>query len=163
VVATADIGQKRSSLPKPLGPLADALRDVVDGPDATYTALAFDPASTPVLAELLGHPDPFVRLMAARCLCDGGGERVRLAVPTLTALLGDARAHLRRRAAEVLETAGAFSRDAARPAVPALVRALGDEDKLVRVYAGEALRAIDPEAARWAGVEADEGTSDEQR
>ncbi len=55
---------------------------------------------------------------------------------------------VRRRAAEVLGSLGAE----AKAAAPALAETVKDPDEAVRRAAGEALKKIDPDAAKKAGV-----------
>jgi hypothetical protein len=70
------------------------------------------------------------------------------AVPTLIRALATPGVVARSRVAKALGTFGAK----AKPAVPALGKALKDEDVRVRQSAAEALHAIDPEAAARAGI-----------
>jgi HEAT repeat protein len=63
-------------------------------------------------------------------------------------LLKDRDERVRQSAAWALGEIGA----AAKPAVPALIEALKDEDRDVQFRAAEALKRIDPEAAHKAGV-----------
>ncbi len=71
------------------------------------------------------------------------------AVPVLIQLLSSHDSQARLLAAEGLEKVGA----SARPAVPALLGALDDEDEVVREQVEQALFRIDREAAERAGLE----------
>jgi HEAT repeat protein len=71
------------------------------------------------------------------------------AVPVLTEVLASRDAEARLLAAEDLEKVG----EGARPAVPALLWALDDEDETVREQVGQALFRIDRQAAERAGLE----------
>jgi hypothetical protein len=71
------------------------------------------------------------------------------AVPVLAELLLSPNPHARLIAAEGLERIG----EAARPAVPALIRALDDEDSEVRQQVEQALFRIDRSAAERMGLE----------
>src|SRR5437870_5216055 len=104
-----------------------------------------DPATVPVLADLLGDDDQEVRWMAATAL-GAIGPPAETAVPALTRALGDPYYLVRWTSADALGYIG----PGARSAVPALTEALGDAEKDVRESAANALRTIDPEAARKA-------------
>jgi HEAT repeat protein len=71
-----------------------------------------------------------------------------MALTALVKKVGDTEAAVRREAAGALERFG----PAAKEAVPALVAALADRDFPVVLAVRDALKRIDPEAARKAGV-----------
>jgi HEAT repeat protein len=89
----------------------------------------------------LKHKDPESRFTAVAFLADrDNGLRVGEAVPLLTELLEDENARTR---AEAADTLGRFG-SAARPAVPALCKALNDTRLSVRTEVVRALYRIDP-------------------
>jgi hypothetical protein len=76
-------------------------------------------------------------------------EQKRLAVPALMALLRNPEPSVQKEAAWALGSAGPDATEA----VPALLECWrGTDDRWVRDVTAEALRAVDPEAARRAGV-----------
>jgi uncharacterized protein (DUF2336 family) len=76
-------------------------------------------ASVPELIQVLSHPDPDVRVAAARALAMIG-PKAEPAVPALTSLLNDSHDEVRRTVARALGQIG----PAARQAVPALIKVL---------------------------------------
>ena len=78
-----------------------------------------------------------VAFAARDALCQIGNWAEQ-AVSVLTALLSDERYMIRGLAAKLLGESGSH----AKPAIPALQRALGDESRYVRMYAERALRSL---------------------
>jgi hypothetical protein len=110
----------------------------------------------PVLVELLHHPNAIVRMTVAQ----NEHEEPEVLRPTLFAL-ADGIAHFpkefRNLAANSLKHhfqrhPEAFDAEVRRSVIPALFEALGAEDPQLRVEAKQALLAIDPAAARGAGL-----------
>jgi HEAT repeat protein len=97
---------------------------------------AHDAVPAMVQALLIGDPDNRVSVMFA--LQAVGPENAAPAVPNLVQDLGHSDARVRRIAAHTLGRLGGY----AQAAVPALRRALGDEDQEVRINASEALLNI---------------------
>lgn len=133
-----------------VAPLVEAL----DDPAAEVrmqAALALDelgPQASGAIAALIDRlvdDDATVRETAAGALEKIGPA----AVPPLIAQLSSEAGERRLQAARLLRRFGAE----ARQAVPTLVEALKDEDPDIHVAVASALYAIDPEAARAAGVE----------
>jgi len=122
--------------------LADWQRDLRD-PSADVRAraaqalAAFDRRAVAALAGALGDGEYKVRASAAEALVKIGPGPV---VPSMIEALRSAEAGARANAAVVL---GAFG-PAAKPAIPALARALRDANPRVRELAGEALNRIAP-------------------
>jgi vesicle coat complex subunit len=102
--------------------------------------------STTHWIEQLKSPEPKTRLQAVRSL--QRKEDAAQIVPALIEVLQDDFTDVRRTAAGTLGSFGAE----ATSAVPALTAALRDREPSVRKTAGLALKTIDPEAARKAGV-----------
>jgi HEAT repeat protein len=101
-------------------------------------------SAVPALIEALKDRDARVRAATADAL-KGIGPPARAAVPELTRALKDPAPDVRSRVARAL---GAIGPEAAA-AIPALGRALGDnKSEQVRAAAGEALKTIDPQAAK---------------
>jgi HEAT repeat protein len=76
------------------------------------------------------------------------GPPAKTAVPALIWALGDVR-YIRSTAADALRAIGPES---VKTAVPALVRLLKDDDAEVRSAAIKALKVIEPQAAKQAGI-----------
>jgi HEAT repeat protein len=76
-------------------------------------------------------------------------EKAEAALATWREAFKDKQKHIRIRSAEALARVG----EGAKGTVPALIEALADRSLLVQDAAGEALKKIDPEAARKAGVQ----------
>lgn len=102
--------------------------------------------STEHWIEQLKSPESKTRLQAVRAL-QRKADAAQI-VPALIEALKDDFTDVRRTAAGTL---GLFGEEA-RSAVPALTAALRDREPSVRKTAGQALKTIDPEAARKAGV-----------
>jgi HEAT repeat protein len=143
-----------------IGPVAKAavpaLRGALADPDpggrvhaaeALWRVSGRTDEAVPVLCAVLGERSGQMRLWAGETL-GRMGAAAAAAVPALQKGLLDEYEDVRAQAATTLGAIGA----AAKPAVPALVRALKDPDPAVCEAAGRALRQIDPEAARKAGV-----------
>ncbi|HEV8635441.1 MAG TPA: HEAT repeat domain-containing protein [Chloroflexota bacterium] len=96
-------------------------------------------AAVPALTRLLGDPDRWVRVGAARALARGGAGAAP-AVPALVRALRDPDEHLRRNAVYALAALGG----AAAPVVPPLGSLV--DDPSVAGFAAEALAAIGPAA-----------------
>jgi HEAT repeat protein len=92
----------------------------------------------PTLLESLKEEDPDIRTRAI-CALDVQRDVPPDVIPVLTSALGDRSWAVRYWSAYLLGRAGA----AARPAVPALRKALKDTDSDVRRAAAEAVRTID--------------------
>lgn len=103
-------------------------------------------AAVPPLLHLLRDGDPSERLRAAFVLRNIAPQDPAV-VAALIANLGQPEWEVRRDCAEALADSG----PAARPAVPALMVLLRDGEGRVRWSAFDALKKIDPEAARAAG------------
>jgi hypothetical protein len=91
------------------------------------------------------HAAPGFFPIAIQCLCLQTLSLALLSVPCLALAL------LLQAMNVDVQTAGRMG-EAARAAVPALIDILKDEDKDVRIQSAGALKKIDPEAARKAGV-----------
>jgi HEAT repeat protein len=102
---------------------------------AVQALVAFDRRAVPALTGALGDKEYSVRARAAEALVTMAPDHV---VPGMIEALRSAEAGVRANAAVVL---GAFG-PAAKPAVPALARALRDPNLRVRELAGEALNRI---------------------
>ena len=101
------------------------------GPNATSARIA--------LVQAIDHGDVESRVQAMRAAeTVGGAAETEPFIRALTSALSHNDARMRRSAAEILGRQG----PAARPAVPALRRLLGDEDDEVRARANEALLSI---------------------
>jgi hypothetical protein len=130
-------------------------------PPAAPIATSGDPAVLPVLLDLLGDSDPFVREKAVTAL-NQFPRPVAGVIPALVGALGDNSPAVRAQAASVLGQLGA----PAAVAVPCLranlLRALWVSGGGLRFYpegvpmedreAASALGRIDPEAAAWLAV-----------
>jgi HEAT repeat protein len=104
--------------------------------------------AVPELAAALADKDKHVRAAAAEALSKVG-KAAKGAVPALVKALGDESALVRANAAVAL---GDLANEG-RPAVGALTKLYQkDEDPDVREHAAEALKKIDPKAAKEAGV-----------
>jgi hypothetical protein len=102
---------------------------------------ASEPAP-PALLSLVAQTtviSPPVRLDAIEVIVKMGGETEARALASLISLTADDAADVRREAIECLERLG----PRARGAIPALERALGDEDRVVRCLAALALSEIE--------------------
>jgi HEAT repeat protein len=98
----------------------------------------------PALLPLLDSPDATCRYEAALAL-GRIGDKAASAGEALGKLLKDPDLKIRRLTAQWIG-------DTKSPAaVPALLAALGDEDRQVRLYAGFSLRKIDPQLAAQHG------------
>src|SRR5206468_1700770 len=95
-------------------------------------------AAAPSLARAVGEGDAEPRMNAMYVLQVLDPADAKIAIPNLIDALNNSDARVRRVAAESLGKVG----PAASAAVPALRRALGDEDNEVRVQASDALLAI---------------------
>lgn len=119
----------------------------------------------PALGNVLGDPEPEVRLAARRALAElaqarerlqrrqasagaapAAADRAALPLTALTAALEDPDVQARLSALDVLETLGA----AAAPAAPALVKALSDPNRFVRWAAARTLGKLAPAEAETA-------------
>jgi len=115
--------------------------------------MAFDALGTagkevvPALVRGLTNSDWTVRMNAARALA-AVRTAPELAVPSLVKTLEDTNDWVRVETATALQLYGR----AAKPAVPVLLKMLNDPDANIQSGAGRALWAIDPEAARQAGI-----------
>jgi HEAT repeat protein len=135
--------------------------------------------AVPALMDLLDSTNTHVRLCAVSCL-GNIGPPAKAAVPLLVRFMNDPNKYARfgttvtlmrihedaalvvpvlitnlTESNVILPTtilALASFGDRAKPAVPALLRFLGDKNDFVREAATNALKAIDPEAAAKAGV-----------
>lgn len=94
-----------------------------------------------------GPTDPAVRLRMLDAVQAAGPEAAEV-TPVVIELVGHRDPRFRQRAAEVLGSFGG----AAKAAVPVLVKGLLDEDLDARYAAGQALKRVDPEAAKKALV-----------
>jgi HEAT repeat protein len=127
--------------------LIEALKDN-DAQVRTWAALTLAPMgelAVPALVGAFKDGDTETCLWAGMALSRIGEQ----AVPALTAAVKDRDSVSARRGAT--RALGLFG-PGAKAAVPALVGALGDSDPEVRTNAALALKRIDPEAARRAGV-----------
>jgi HEAT repeat protein len=102
---------------------------------AVQALVAFDRHAVPALTGALSDKEFRVRASAAEALVKMGPDHV---VPAMIGALYSAEVGVRANAAAVL---GAFG-PAAKSAVPALARALGDPNLRVKELAGEALNRI---------------------
>jgi HEAT repeat protein len=100
------------------------------------------------LRDIMGWRMPYVRIVAARALVRVDPGSVDEAVESLELDLQNPYSGLRRAAARGLEAVG----PSAKAAVPLLTKLLKDDDPRAREAAGDALKAIDPAAAKAAGV-----------
>ena len=106
-------------------------------------------SAVPALVEALKDRDDRVRAATADAL-NGIGPPARAAVPALTEALKDRAPDVRSRVARALGSIG----PGAKAATSALTKALlKGQTEGVRAAAGEALKKIDPEAAKKAGIE----------
>lgn len=127
---------KTSEYSSEVGSAACALGQL--GPDAK--------AAVPQLVETLANKESLVASRTALALWQI--DKHEKAVPTLIRLLTDESTTERYHAAWRLQVIG----PPAKEAVPALVKNLGDKADYVAPAAADALKAIDPEAAKTAGV-----------
>jgi HEAT repeat protein len=97
--------------------------------------------AVPALVELLRHPDPQYRALAARTFW-GMGPKAGAAASALAEALSDSETAVRVSAVMALENMG----PAAAPAVDALVKALRDPSAEVRPWAAKALGSVGPAA-----------------
>jgi len=101
----------------------------------------------PILVEMLTDTNRSVRVCAIRSL--GGIHQLpEFVVPALEAIFKDPKDGFRMQAGFALAEFG----DRARSTVPTLLTALNDPDEYTRKAATNALRKIDPEAARKEGI-----------
>ncbi len=129
--------------------LVGALKDNDTRVWATMALGKIGSAAAAPLAEALKDEDANVRKAALTALIDIGSG-ADAAVPELTKALSDKDEEIRKDAAYVLAAIGS----AAKSAMPVLAKAFGEDESLdVKKAAGIALKAIDPEAAKRAGVE----------
>jgi HEAT repeat protein len=100
------------------------------------------------LMKALDDPQADVRLAAARAIWNSEPKSIASALPAVIAMLQHKEPVARQRAADLLGDLGS----AGRPAVPALLDALRDENLNVRRAVATALVRIDPAAAAKAGI-----------
>jgi len=138
----------------PLTQLVVKLRDPSDSEWTVHALAAKDlgphaAAAAPVLAEVLASTNNiFVRGYAAWALASVQGPP-EVTLPALRAVLGDQSGWIRRSAALGLGNLG----PAAKPAWADLLPLLNDTEWGVRSWTTNALRQIDPEAARQLGLD----------
>ena len=94
----------------------------------------------PALAQAVTQGDSEVRVATMATLLTIGGDDAKIAVPGLIQSLTASDPRVRRAAAESLGRLGPL----AEAALPALRRALGDEDQETRIFASEAILNIIP-------------------
>ena len=143
VLALANIGPgAKGAVPS----LVEALRQVDDwdGPTIAYALGKIGPdaaEAVPVLSDSLKSPKPNLALASAWALVQIGPVSAELAaktVPVLTAGLTSDLPVARRGAAEALGRLGPL----AKKTVPALEKAMGDEDESIRQAAAAAVQSI---------------------
>ncbi len=106
-------------------------------------------AAVPILLSDLQSQDPDVRVYGAAALCKIDDQSFGLAIKALVEVLDDPHINAlhREEAAQQMGELG----DKALPCVPALLRAVLDDDGDLSTAAAEALKRIDPNASMSAG------------
>ena len=102
-------------------------------------------AALPEIKKLLKQKDGLLRVAAAEAIWRI--DHADAAVPTLMEILRDDEQHR----LDALAALGGIG-PPARSSVPALLRIWKEDDESERWYAAQALKRIDPEAAKKAGV-----------
>lgn len=116
------------------------------GTYAAYMLRRMEAYTAPALGDLvaaLGDTHPGVRLEVAEAIAAIDSQRAQPTVGILIGLLSESKADHRQRAAAGLGALGPLAKEA----VPALVKALGDDSKPVQLSAAHALVEIDRAAA----------------